>query len=178
MEQLQTLWKWVASRANREWRPADYPIYYREQLASPEFEPEHGKVPRWTLQVVNWWQMGGSGDTKEEALADFEARFAAFVEAGNVPPRPGRGLPLQFVDTAVVERHEELAREFMREILNLDYDDCFVSDQSSLHDFLSSEEAEEAVSRIERHYRIEVPDPEWLIVSEILEAIATSRAAT
>ena len=92
MDQVRAVWKWLLSWRKREWGPSDYPLRYREQLPNAGFEAAHGTLPRWNLQVVNWWQMGGLGNTQAEAYADFEARFAALRAAETSLPRPGRGL--------------------------------------------------------------------------------------
>lgn len=178
MDQLRALWKWLASWRKREWGPADYPLRYREQLPDSELEAIQGTLPRWDLQVVNWWQMGGLGDTQAEAFADFEARFAALREDGTAPPRPGRGLPLVFASSTIIERHEALARDFVSQILDLNYDECFISDESSLYDFVSSEsEATDLVARIETHYSLTLLPRDGLLISELVEAIATERGS-
>ena len=178
MNQLRALWKWLLSWRKREWSPSDYPLRYREQFPDPNLDPAHGKPPRWNLQVMNWWQMGGLGETREDAYADFEARFAMLREAGTPPPRPGRGLPLTFAASTVIERHEDLCRDLLSQILDLNYDECFISDESSLYDFVASKtEANQLAERIENHYRVVLPEREKLLVSEILKAIASARGA-
>ena len=53
----------------------------------------------------------------------------------NKAPRPGTNVPLQFADTLQVDRLEQVAVDFFDKILNYNYYDCFISDQSSLGDF-------------------------------------------
>ena len=177
MDQLTALQKFIASLAKRKWGPSDYPLRYREQLPDPEFDARWGTPPRWSVQVVNWWQMGGLGETPEAAFADFQGRFKSFVDAGSKPPRPGRGLRLEYASSAVVERYEPIARDFLRRILDAEYDQSFVSDQSSLYDWLPPNEIEQAVAKIRETYGIDVPDQDRLVISEILEVIASGGAA-
>ena len=178
MNQVIVLWKWLLSLFKRDWSPLDYPLRYREQNLNTDIERVGKTTPRWNLQVINWWQMGGLGDTREEAFADFEARFASLRETGKLLPRPGRGLPPEFESTAIIERHQGLARDLLRQIFDLNYDECFISDLSSLYDFVGTEaEVGELATRIENYYQIEIPERENLLLSEILENIAVSRGA-
>jgi hypothetical protein len=177
MEQLRALWKWVLSWRKREWGPSDYPLRYREQFPDAGL-PVRGKLPRWNLQVINWWQMGGLGETRAEALSDFEARFAALRKTGTMPPRPGRGLPLTFATSTVIEQHEDLCRDLLSQVLDLNYNDCFISDESSLFDFVSSAvDANQLADRIESHYQLTLPERERLLISDILKAIGRARGA-
>lgn len=176
MDQLKAIWKWLLSWRKRDWDASDYPLRYREQIPSAEFESVYGTPPRWSLQVVNWWQMFGVGNTRAEAYTNFETRLADLRETGASLPRPGRGLPLEFTSSSVVERHEDLARDLFSQILDINYDECFISDQSSLYDFVFNEsQASELADRIESLYQIELPDRQTLLVSEILEVIAAKR---
>ena len=176
MYRFRAFWKWFLSWFKNEWGPNDYPLRYREQGSESEIFRVGRTVPRWSLQVINWWQIGGIGDTREEAFSDFKASLAAVRESGKKLPRPGTGLPIEFASAKIIERHQNLAREFFREILNLDYDECFISDESSLYDFAASEaEAIELASRIESCFQIKLHDREKLLVSRILENIAESR---
>lgn len=42
-----------------------------------------------------------------------------------------------FAPQELIEEHDDIARELFRDLLRLDYDDCYVSDESSLADFSS-----------------------------------------
>ena len=86
------------------------------------------------VQIVRWPQMCGLGDTKPEALEDLRQRLEAYREDRPLP-RPGTQVPLEFASTQHVDNYESIAREFLAKILNIDFDRCFLSDQSSLTDF-------------------------------------------
>ena len=178
MDQLRAASKWLLSWFKGEWYAADYPLRYRDQHSDPDFERMHGPLPRWNLQVVNWWQMGGLGETRAAAFADLEARLAELRGTGEPLPRPGRGLPLSFASSCTIDRHSEIARDLFSHILDLNFDECFTSDESSLFDFVSGEsEANQLAERIEQRYEIRLADRERLLISEILEAIASGPAA-
>jgi len=44
---------------------------------------------------------------------------------------------ITFAETSNIEDYETVARKFLKDILDLDYDECFISDESWLSDFSS-----------------------------------------
>jgi len=100
---------------------------------------------------------------------------------------------ITFASTDEIEDHEKVATEFLKKIFKLNYDECFVSDESTLSDFstcvLSDDAAEglsyeEAVKlsrsimkhKIEQQYGIETSPHDTLVsVFEQIRRIRTRR---
>jgi len=62
--------------------------------------------------------MANKDKTKEEQIRELAA-------AGKI----------KYESSFEIEDYEEIAREFLAEIFDIDYDECFISDKSSLWDF-------------------------------------------
>ncbi len=132
-EQLKALWKRLLSYAKKTWEINDYPLRYKKQTESPG-EYNVGELKPWVVQIINWWTMTGLGDTKQEAFEHLKTNFNAYLEH-NIAPRPGMKVPLSYADTSQIDELEEIALDFFEKILDLNYYDCFISDESSLLDF-------------------------------------------
>src|SRR4030095_3676157 len=147
MQALKAFLKRILSYRKRAWSIDDYPIRISEQKAQRDSGQEgRMKLVRWSAQIVNWWQMSGHGETREEALSKLEASFRHFQATHDELPRPGTGAPIEFGSTNLIQKHDRLPREFVRRILDLNLDECFISDESSLWDF-HNEETNEAYYR-------------------------------
>jgi hypothetical protein len=143
-----------------DWDVDDYPIRMRRFAVEPVEPGSRLKPVAWSAQVVNWVAMQGHGDTAEEALADLRRRFAERKQKGMKFPRPGRGLPIEFAPAHRIAEHPDLARDFFYRILNLNYDQCFISDESSLWDFHGEDDNNHLVERILLTYGVDVSDIE------------------
>ena len=71
--------------------------------------------------------------------------------------------------------HPELAEDFVRRVLGLDW--AWISDESSLWDFHTSETNELLCTKIMQVYGVDVSDIESGKLSEILDRIAATRAS-
>jgi hypothetical protein len=149
--------KFLASFFKPDWQLADYPIRVRQQ--DPHAPGMGLYLPEpWIAQIVNWWQMIGSGNTKEEALSSLQRNFDEYKQENGSLPRPGMPVRLEFALTGEIDQHIPLARDFFQRILNMNYDDCFVSDQSSLWDFPDTEDTAAVFARIRLAYGVDVSD--------------------
>jgi hypothetical protein len=170
-------WKWSLSLLKRDWELSDYPLALREHEIKPDYAGTRLKQHRYSVAIVNWWVMSGGGDTKQEALDELEKRFAAEAvertNAGKPLPRPGTHVPIEFASRQRVDAHPELAEDFMRRVLNLDW--AWISDESSLWDFHSSKDYGELIAKIRETYGVDVSDIESARLSEILDRIASNR---
>jgi len=72
-----------------------------------------------------------------------------------------------------MEAIEEFAREFFAAILDFDYDECLVTDESFITDFDITEA--EADRRIRRHYGVDVSDLIHGPIIDVLETIPERR---
>jgi hypothetical protein len=128
---------------------------------------------------VNWWVISGGGGTKTEALQELQKSFAT-VKAENAKdgkklPRPGTHVEIEFVSRERVNAHAELAEDFIRRVLNLDW--AFISDESSLWDFHSSDDNQDLIAKINDVYGVDVSDIQSAKLWQILDRIAASRVS-
>ena len=164
--------KYLLSFTKDDWTVNDYPICFRHFKASEE-NPSPGRLQLipWSAQIINWWQMDGHGDTKEAALADLAAKFQVRKDKGEPLPRPGTGLPLEFAPTEKVSLHWAIAEDFFRRILEMNYEECWISDESSLWDFHGEESNEHLHQKVWESYRVNISDIEDGNLVRIFERI-------
>jgi hypothetical protein len=177
IEMLQALAKRLASYRKSAWSLEDYPIRILHREPDPRFETSRLQEIPWSAQIINWWQMGGHGSTRAEALENLALNFARYRSSHETLPRPGTGAPLEFAGAGVIDQHRALARDFMERIFNLNLDECFISDESSLWDFHGEETNDAYNRRIALIYRVDVSDLEDAKLGKILERIASERGA-
>ena len=133
IDKLKAFWKKILSFTKKEWAIDDYPIRFRKQTeATGQYNV--GELKPWVVQIINWWIMTGHGDTKQEAYEQLESNFKSYLES-NSAPRPGVSVPLNYADTSQIDDLEDVAPDFFEKILDLNYYECFISDESSLIDF-------------------------------------------
>ena len=159
-DQLKSILKYLLSYSKKEWNLDDYPIRFRytnfsnfklgpneSTLSAKRFIP----IP-WSAQIINWPQMQGGGDTKVKAFEDLVKNFNERKENGENFPRPGKGLPIEFASTEKIEKHKHVAVDFFEKILNSDYEAVFISDQSSLWDFVFDDSLDSYFVKIKQTY--------------------------
>src|ERR1700722_6649526 len=151
-------WKWFLSLLKRDWRLSDYPISVREHAVDASHVNARLKQHRYTAQIVNWWVISGGGNTKLEALQELQKSFATVkaekANQGKRLPRPGTHVKIEFASRDRVDAHAELAEDFIRRVLGLDW--AFVSDESSLWDFHSSDDNQDLIAKINEVYGVDV----------------------
>jgi len=176
---IRAWWKWCLSLLKRDWNLSDYPISVRKHEIDPSYVGTRLKQHRYTAQIVNWWVISGGGDTKTEALQELQKRFATVkaekAKDGKKLPRPGTHVEIEFASSERVNAHAELAEDFIRRVLNLDR--AFISDESSLWDFHSSDDNQEFIAKINQVYGVDVSDIESAMLWQILDRIASSRVS-
>ena len=119
--------KYLASFFKREWTLSDYPLRFSHQ-ENPDNDP---RMPSWVATIWGM-QLVGTGATKDAARIELQARFDAYKSERPLP-RPGTRAPIQFADTAQVDRHGDFAFDFVERTVGVR--PFFLSDQSSLSDF-------------------------------------------
>jgi hypothetical protein len=174
---VRATWKLFLSLFKRNWELSDYPVVIREQQADSSYVGTRLKHRRYNASIVNWWVMTGGGDTKLEALQELEKTFAnAKIEKGRERkplPRPGTHAPIEFAARQRVNAHPELAEEFIRRVLNLDW--AWISGESTLWDFHQAEDNGPLIAKIKEVYGVDVSDIGSAKLSEILERIAAEQ---
>jgi len=178
-QHLRAWCKCFLSIFTRDWDLSDYPITVRRHETDPDYVGTRLKQHRYSAQIVNWWVVSGNGDTEEEALKDLEKRFSATkaerAKSGKKLPRPGTHVEIEFASRERVDAHPELAEDFVRRVLNLDW--AWISDESSLWDFHSSDDNQALIAKINEAYGVDVSDIESAKLWQILDRIAARRVA-
>jgi hypothetical protein len=176
---IRAWWKWFRSLFKRDWNLPDYPISVREHEIDPSYVGTRLKQHRYTAQIVNWWVISGGGDTKTEALQELQKRFATAkaekAKDGKKLPRPGAHVEIEFASRERVNVHAELTEDFIRRVLNMDW--AFISDESSLWDFHSSDDNQDLIAKINEVYGVDVSDIESAKLWQILDRIAAGRVS-
>jgi hypothetical protein len=176
---IRAWWKWFLSLFKRDWILSDYPISVREHEIDPSYVGTRLKQHRYTAQIVNWWVISGGGDTKIEALEELHKSFATAkakkAKDGKKLPRPGTHVEIEFASRERVNAHAELAEDFIRRVLNLDW--AVISDESSLWDFHSSDDNQDLIAKINEVYSVDVSDIQSAKLWQILDRIAASRVS-
>lgn len=174
-ERLWVSFKRIASHLKDRWELEDYPIRVVGRDVGQETESGGAQGVAWTAQIINWWQMAGIGDSRAAALSNLRQNFENYRSAHDTLPRPGIQAPLVLASTNLVDKHSELARDFMTRILAMDIDDCFISDESSLWDFNAEETNDHLYRKIILIYGVDVSEVEGAKLSLIFERICTHR---
>jgi hypothetical protein len=172
--QVYAAWKLCLAARKANWELSDYPIVMREVNVDPEYIGTRYRQYRYSATIVNWWVITGAGDTKEEALHDLNKSFARQrlerMKSGRVLPRPGTRVQIEFASQERVNKHSELAKEFVQRVLGLEW--AWISDESSLWDFHADETNDALISKIREVYGVDVSYIQSARLSEILERIA------
>jgi hypothetical protein len=153
-DKLKAIWKRILSYRKSNWDINDYPLRFKMQKGEPG-QYNVGELKPWSVQIINWWTMGGLGNTKEEALENLKGNFKSYL-LQNKAPRPGTLVPLTFADTQEMDKLERVAPEFFERILGLNYYECFISDESSLDDF--GQNNNETLEKINDIYHVGLTD--------------------
>jgi hypothetical protein len=152
----RAVWKLLASIFKEKWTIDDYPIRVRFQPATESSQASRLKPLPWTAGIINWPAMSGGGNTRLEAHEAVRNNFERFKTTNRSLPRPGTKVPMEFAASNRVDQHAELAKDFVRRVLEIDW--AWISDESSLWDFHSDETNEKLVNRIRGIYGVDVSD--------------------
>lgn len=163
--------KYAASFLKSDWNVGDYPLRFRRQGTRSDTLA----VATWRVQIVRWPQMCGLGDTKQSALEDLQKRLDAYRQ-NRLLPRPGTQVALEFASTRHIDAYDQIARDFLAKILDIDFDRCFISDQSSLSDFRFDKASLNGLyGKIREVYGIDATDLREGNLLDIFERIRVAR---
>jgi len=147
---ILTLWKRLLSYRKKDWDFGDYPVRYKKQPGNDSIGNK-SEFKEWAAQIVNW-PLIGLGDTKAEAFGVLRDAFHTYKKSGEKLSRPGVPAPIRFAETTEIERLEVFAADFFAKILEYDFYDCFISDDSSVFDF--NVEEKEILEKINAAYQL------------------------
>lgn len=157
--------KYILSFLKNDWEVTDYPLRYRIQKNLNE-------KFKWSIQIINWWTLGGLGRTKKDALDDLKNNFIEQVKQKGYKPRPGTNVPIEFASTESIDKNYNLLEGFLEKILGFKKESpVFISDLSSLWDFTADDTLEKYFKKIKIIYNKDVRNIEDGNISKILEAI-------
>ena len=175
--QIYAFWKWCLSFRKSMWKLDDYPVVYRRQNPIASEPGSQFQSHLYIASIANWTAMDGTGDTKDDARVELLRRFkdkkVEEAKIGKRLPRPGTRVRLKFASPARVNAHAELADDFVKRILGLEW--CVLTDESSLWHFHLSESNDRLFARIKEIYGVDVSYIDSGNIAEILERIATAR---
>jgi hypothetical protein len=173
---ILTLWKLCLSYRKRDWELADYPVVFRTQEPGSAGEGSRFQTHRYVASIENW-HLTGTGDSRAEALDDLRNSFAAVKlhkkEKGELLPRPGTRAPIEFASPERVEAHPELADDFIRRVLGLEW--AWISDESSLWEFSLDENNDILIAKIQDVYGVDVSDLASARLWEIFDRISAAQ---
>jgi hypothetical protein len=133
-------------------------------------DAEHAS--RYWARVLGWL-IDETASTEPESVAKLRERYAMRkqlrIEEGKPIPRPGTRVPISFASQERVNADEDLANDFVRRVLQLEW--AFMSDESSLWDFAAGGSIKDFQDRIFLIYAVAVYDLEDGNLATILERI-------
>jgi hypothetical protein len=176
MLKLRAFIKYIFSFFQRSWNLSDYPIRIKKFRIDPT-APGRFKQAPWAAQIINWWQMGGHGDTRQAALENLRTVFLKRKADGKPFPRPGTGLPPEFASTEEISKYDEFAKEFFPRVLGLNYEDCFISDETSLWDFHNDDSNAFLEQKIGLLYGVDISDVKNGSLVEIFKRISAQSSS-
>ena len=86
-----------------------------------------------------------------------------------------RKLKFALAPTARIDRLHEFARELFSEILEMSFDDCLVTDESDLRDFITDETPDDYEQRFSEYYGFDLAEIGGTRIVDVLERIADAR---
>ena len=138
MNAFKAMMKRLLSYSKSDWDLDDYPIRTWRNPNAAEANVAYG------AGIVNWSGMVGFGKTTTEAVEDLTKGFQLYKDNCDGLPRPGTKVPLRFASTEQIDKYEDIAVDFLRRVLGMDYHEGFYSDQSTLAYFGPPDDEEQA----------------------------------
>jgi hypothetical protein len=119
---------------------------------------------------VSWW------NTKLGALEELRKTFDRFKAAKDVLSRPGTSVSIELAASNCVDRHSELAKDFFRQILEVNW--AWISDESELSDFHEDETNDRLIEKSRGIYGVNVSDISSGNLADIFDRITKNQAPT
>lgn len=174
LRKTKRFWKYSLSFLSKDWQLRDYPVTVRPQGDAPTNPSSRFKTYPWVARIGGWGVLSGTGNTRDEALANLAANFdkekSKRVAKGEPLPRPGTSVPIQFAPSGRIAAHSELSADFTHLVLLLPW--AFLSDESSLWHFHEGDSNEHYIQRIREVYDVDCSDIADAPIADILDRIA------
>jgi hypothetical protein len=162
--------KYLLAFRRRQWELGDYPLRYVDQVAKGREPTGRLQLPRWHVQIINWWTMSGSGETPESALAVLTENFNRYRSEKPLP-HPGTRVPLEIAATIEIEKRMPKLQEFASKVLGHEPGSYFVSDESSLWDFSRDDTLEPVFAKVRDVYGVDVSDVPGATIWKVLDRV-------
>lgn len=156
--------KYLLSFFKNDWGFQDYPLKTWINSNALQDEKKYG------AGFKGWMGLVGRGKNTQEAILHLKENFENYKSNNSSIPRPGTYKEIEFAAHDEVERYEEIAVPFFRDILEMNYYECFISNKSSVLDFPISEQ--ELKEKLKQHYDIEMKIKDGMFV-DIFREIGT-----
>lgn len=132
-EKILIAYKYIASFRKKTWVLEDYPIRFRYQ--GDRVLPGN----EWLAQILNWGVVSGLGKTREEAYRELKLSYETIKESQGMSPRPGTFVPIEFCSVDEIEGEWDIVSLIIEDVLLLDSENVFLTDESSLWHFVESD---------------------------------------
>jgi hypothetical protein len=173
-DQLRAWIKLLLSFRKKNWDLCDYPLRVRCQASADDGAFAASSECAWSAQIINWWAVDGLGPTREAALNDLRQQFDSIRSDGHELPRPGTEVPIELASAELVRKYEAIAREFLPEILGINYEDCIITDESTLFEFDFGDEAADHIQKVMVVYGVDISDIQGRQLGLIFQRISQS----
>jgi hypothetical protein len=115
MNTYKSIIKRLFSYLKSDWDFEDYPI---ETWSNPKAKQASDAFG---ARIINWSIMVGHGETTVQAIEDLRVQFRLFRDNNDSLPRPGIKVPLKFASTEQIDKYEDIAVDFFKRVLNINY---------------------------------------------------------
>jgi len=171
LDKTKALIKRVKSYTKKSWDFEDYPTTTWKNTSALQENIAYG------AGIINWTMMVAHGKTPEEAMMALKDNFNRHKDGNDDLPRPGSYVPIQFAATDNIDKYEETAVDFFKNILDMNYYDGWFSDGSALCDFgfynheSAKKRNEKLIKKVRKIYNADIADifnePLWKIFERI-----------
>ena len=159
--------------SGRKSRPKfeDYPVdtWKNPDATDPGFT--------WGARIFNWSLMLGYGATEEQAITELKKMFTLYEQNNEELPDPGAKVAVQFASATQISKLEEIAVDFFKVILDMDYRQGFYSDGTVLANFepldkaAAKQKRAQVIKRTQSVYGVDITSiydgPLYLILEQI-----------
>jgi hypothetical protein len=166
--------KYLLAFRKRQWGLGDYPLRYVDQVARGGTSAGRRQLPRWHVQIINWWTMSGAGETPEAALAMLSEKFNRYRSERPLP-HPGVRVPIEVAATSEIAKRIPKLQEFASKVLGYEPGFYFVSDESSLWDFARDDTLEAVFAKVREVYGVDVSDVPDGTIWKVLDRVGAPK---
>ncbi len=170
IRKLIATYKKILSYFKSNWTLKDYPLVFERQVDEKDTVLNTILDP-WVVMIISWYEMVGTGKTKEEAYLALKKRFDIYSQSYRLP-RPGTFPKTKSPHPAAVEMLEDNISDFFEKILDMDYHNCVITDKTTLKDLKKDDK--QTIDKICLEYKIDIREIRDGNIIRILSQIVKS----